>query len=181
MLDPAVTAALHELVDAFDGPAALPAGGGAGISALAIGTALAGKILRIASRRTPELNASVGPLAAMLARVRPEFEADCRAFANVLAASRDPEARDDRIEDAWRAATEVPVRVARHAVAVAHVLERAADHVAGDLRADLDAALVLVRAGHTIAVRIARENAEHLAPGAADAALADLPAIDHPE
>jgi formiminotetrahydrofolate cyclodeaminase len=178
MLDPEIEAAFHRLVSAIAGPDALPAGGAAGVAAIALGTALATKVLRLSPTLPSELR-DVGPrLELILERVLPEFAADCAAFTGLLAAFRRPRedsARADTVRGAWRAATEAPARVAVLATEVDGLLAQCVGHVNPNLAADLGAARELVGAGRRIAVANARENAAHLEAGTAARLLATLP------
>jgi formiminotetrahydrofolate cyclodeaminase len=171
--------ACRSLVAAIGGPDATPAGGAAGIAAIAMGVALGTKVLRLSPALPAEL-AGVGPrLDALLRQLLPEFPIDCRSFAELLAAFRLPRqdpARAGAVRAAWIAATQAPVRTAVLAHEVEALLRRCVDRVNQNLAGDLTAARELVGAGLRIAIGNARENAGHLPPDVAADLLAALPA-----
>jgi formiminotetrahydrofolate cyclodeaminase len=113
----------------------------------------------------------------LLQRLLPEFTVDCTAFAGLFDALRLPRneaGREVRFRDAWREATAAPVAVALHARLAESLLTECVAQVKSSVRADLHAALDLVRSGGRIAERNARENAERLDPGTANHLLAAL-------
>jgi len=171
--------ACRDLVAAIVGPDATPAGGAAGVTAIAMGVALATKVLRFTAAVPAEL-AEVGPrLEALLAQLLPEFAIDCRAFMQLLGAFRLPRDDPERagvVRGAWVAATEAPVRVAALAHEVDGLLARCVGRVNPNLAGDLAAARELVGAGRRIASANARENAQRLPPEMAAGLLRRLPA-----
>ncbi len=170
---PDVTASFRRLTQAFLGPDPLPAGGAAGITALASGIAVGAKVLRLSQPDAPE----IAVLAALVHDLEAEFTADCTAFAELLAAlalPRDADGRRTRIAAGWRAATEAPVRVASIAAQAARALDAVAEQIKPAVRGDLAAAQRLIDSGSDIAVANARENARHLEPAVADELLAGL-------
>jgi formiminotetrahydrofolate cyclodeaminase len=180
-LSPAAAAerACRDLVTAVGGPDATPAGGAAGVTAIAMGVALATKVLRFTPAMPAEMDA-VGPrLATLLHELLPEFAVDCGAFTQLLAAFRLPRDNPERagiVRDAWVAATQAPVRVAVLAHEVDALLQRCVGCVNPNLAGDLAAARELVGAGQRIASANARENAQHLPPAVAAGLLQALPA-----
>lgn len=157
--------ALHTLVQALAGPRALPAGGAAGVVAIAMGTALGKKVLAF----SPDLPAALRPLAGqldeLLQQLLPEFAADCDAFEALLAAFALPRTdggRSAAIQRAWQTATAAPERVATLAGKVEALLQGCSGKCNANLAGDLAAARELVRAGQQIAVANAAENARHL-------------------
>jgi formiminotetrahydrofolate cyclodeaminase len=151
---------LNHLVAEFGGPDPLPAGGAAGVTAIAMGTALGKKVLRISGLLEDE--AELTPL---LAELVPHFRVDCDTFEGVLRAfqiARDDPERDRAIHSAWLAATEAPIHVAVLAARAIRALDRCKGRVKVSVQGDLESALCLIRAGHTIAENNARENAQRL-------------------
>lgn len=169
--------ACRELVAALGGPDATPAGGAAGVATIAMGVALATKVLRFTPALPAEL-AEIGPrLDVLLAQLLPEFVVDCRAFTHLLGAFRLPRDDPDRagvVRAAWVAATEAPVRVAVLAHDVDGLLARCVGRVNPNLAGDLAAARELVGAGQRIAIANARENAQRLPPEVAAGLLQRL-------
>lgn len=171
-MKPDVDGSFRTLVDAVAGPEPLPAGGAAGVAALAIGTALAMKVLRISQQHE-----AAATLARLLEECIPQFRGDCDAFQSLLDAfhlSREDTGRKQAIEAAWHAATAAPVRVASLARRIEVELERGRGDVKKGLQGDLSAALDLVRAGQRIARNNARENSRHLDPKLAEQLLEAL-------
>lgn len=170
-----VEESFRHLVAAFAAPAPLPAGGAAGITAIAMGLGLGRKVLAISQ---PEGVAEAdAQLRQLLDRLLPAFAADCDAFARLLEClrlARDDPQRQGRVAAAWREATAAPVAVAVLARAGEATLARLGGRVKPSVRADLEAALELVRAGGRIAERNARENAQRLQPAIARELLAGL-------
>ncbi len=177
MLPPDTEQAFRRLVGAVAGPDALPAGGAAGVTAIAMGVALGAKVIRLSANTASGLQETGARLERALERLMPEFSADCVAFADVLEAFRRPRDDADRkdvIRAAWRAATEAPVTVALVAAEAEALLLRCSGQVNTSVAGDLKAALELVRAGRRIAESNARENARHLEPELARQVLARL-------
>ncbi len=177
MPDPEIERALRELVGAFAGPDALPAGGAAGITAIAMGVALGAKVIRLSPDAPDELREVATRLDALRDELVPEFGTDCAAFEALLAALRRPREDGDRgavIRSAWLAATEAPVRVACLAREADTLLERCRGRTNPNLAGDLAAARELVLAGGRIAAANARENAQHLDAGDAEHLLSRL-------
>lgn len=168
MLDPEIELSFRRLVDAIAGPDSLPAGGAAGVTAIAMGAALGAKVVRLSPDRPSRLNDVEAQLDLLREHLMAEFAADCDAFTEVLAARRRPHddpARADALQDAWGAATAAPTRVARLAADAESLLVLCTGSVNPRLAGDLTAALELVRAGRRIAEGNARENADHLQTG----------------
>lgn len=178
MPSPEVESAFERLVRAMAGPDALPAGGAAGITAIAMGVALGAKVIRSSPGAPAQLGETEARLGALLERILPEFNQDCVAFERVLAAwrrPRDEATREAAIRTAWHAATDAPVAVATLAAQAESLLASCTGQVNPNLAGDLSAALELVRAGRRIAASNARENARHLDPGTARQLLDRLP------
>ena len=168
---------LRKLVAAFAGPKPLPAGGAAAVTAIAMGVGLGVKVLRLSCPGLPLHDQTTCDLEGLLDRLVPEFTADCRAFSTLLAAlrrARNETGREADVAEAWRNATEVPIAVAVMGREAEAFLSRCTSGVKPSIRADLEAALELVRAGRHIAERNARENAQHLGPQLASQLLAPL-------
>ncbi|MCA8978230.1 MAG: cyclodeaminase/cyclohydrolase family protein [Planctomycetes bacterium] len=177
MLKPNVDAAFRRLVAALVGPEPLPAGGSAAVAAIAMGVGLGIKVTRISSAGSAGLGHTQHRLEAILEWMLPEFTEDCAAFSNLLDVLRRPQddtAREAGLEKAWRDATAAPVRVATVAREVEALLAGCGNEVKASVRADLGAALELVRAGRRIAEVNAQENAQRLDPQLARELLAPL-------
>lgn len=176
MLGPELEATFRQLVAAFAGRQPLPAGGAAGVVSVAMGVGLGLKVIDI-SQPSGRLQEVRPGLAALLERIVPEFGADCAAFARLLRAlrlRRDDARRAPEVGAAWREATAAPVSVAVLARDAESRLTECREHVKPSVRADLDAALDLVRAGRRIAERNAHENAARLDASIANDLLARL-------
>lgn len=176
MLPPTVEASFKQLVGAFAARDPLPAGGAAGVTAIAMGVGLGIKVLGISSSDGTS-DSLQQRLQELLERLTPEFATDCAAFAGLLDALRLPASdarRGVKVRDAWREATAAPVSVALGARDAESVLMECATHVKSSVRADLEAALELVATGRRIAERNARENSLRLDPDTAKALLAPL-------
>lgn len=157
-----VDEAARRLIAAFVGPDPLPAGGAAGVLAVAMGAALGTKVLRLSG-------ASDAParLERLLKRLLPQFRGDCEAFEAVLGAfrfSREDPMRECAVQDAWNRATAASVDLARISRDVEMLLAAHAGRVKRSMVGDIDASLRLVRTGRAIAVSNAKENARHLDP-----------------
>tara|TARA_R110002096_G_scaffold331130_2_gene525182 strand:- start:305 stop:853 length:549 start_codon:yes stop_codon:yes gene_type:complete len=177
MVAPEVEAAFRTLVDAIAGAEPLPAGGAAGVTAIAMGIGLGAKVVRISAGSAPALAGMEDQLTQVLDRVRPEFTADCDAFLSLMTALQRPRDCSDRgalVTDAWRHATALPIAVASTARDAEALLDACIGHVKTSVAGDLSAALELVRAGRRIAASNARENAQRLPPDEAKRLLATL-------
>jgi len=175
-----IDAAFRTLVGAIARSEPLPAGGAAGVVAIAMGIGLGLKVVGLSQASKPELIPVGEELRTILDRLLPEFAADCDAFAGLLAALRLPRedaAREPSVQAAWRGATALPVAVAMAAGAAQALLLRCAGKVKPSMACDLVAALELVRSGRRIAVNNARENAFRLPEAEARKLLAPL--VDH--
>jgi len=166
--------AFRALVQAVDGPAALPAGGAAGVAALAMGVALGCKVIRLSEAGLDE---TLVQLEALRDELLPHFAEDCTAFEPVLAAMKRP--RDDpgraaALQDAWGVATDAPVAVAVLAARAQKLLTQCEGRIKSSLTCDLSAAQELVGAGRRIAACNARANAGRLPPAQAKVRLAPL-------
>ncbi|MDF1838309.1 MAG: cyclodeaminase/cyclohydrolase family protein [Planctomycetota bacterium] len=164
--------ALAQLIAEFGGPTPLPAGGAAGVAAIAMGAALGTKVLRISGM--PQEGTE---LSRLLDRLTPQYRTDCDAFESVLLAMKLPReapGKEVALEDAWLDATRAPVQVAGLAQQIEEVLEGCQGRVKVSVAGDLSSALCLTRAGREIAEGNARENALRLDPEVAREVLSDL-------
>jgi len=169
--------ALNTLIGSLGGTEPVPAGGAAAVVAIAMGVALGVNMCHLSRAAAPSLIERQRRLAGVLERMRPEFAADGAAFTELLTAFRMPRedgARAQSIELAWRGATAAPVAVATAAREAELLLEGCIDQVKASMRADIEAALELVRAGRRIAENNARENAQNLESRIARELLAPL-------
>ena len=170
MSETQTVATLRHLVAALTGPDPLPAGGAAGVAAIAMGAALGVKVLRLGADGDPEPEAT--ELEQMAAPLQAAFTEDCEAFAALLQARRlprDDPSRDEAVQAGWQRATAAPIGVVQLGERAEACLERRSGAVRKALHGDLTAALRLIRAGLEIARSNAAENGQHLEPGDAQA------------
>ncbi len=176
MIESEVDAAFRRLAAAFAGNQSLPAGGAAAVVSITMGVGLGLKVIDI-SNAGDHLDQARRQLDDLLQGLLPAFGADCAVFGELLEALRLPRGdaqRGLRVRDAWREATAAPVAVTLLARDAESRLRACREHIKASVRADLDAALDLVRAGQRIAERNARENASRLDAPAARELLARL-------
>lgn len=156
--------AFQDLIEDMVGPDALPAGGAAGIVAIAMGVALGTKMIRL-SGADSDLTAANERLLDILESLKPEFSEDCAAFSQLLSVMKIPKNDPERLTQlraAWSAAVDAPVRAVEAAREALSLLREFEGRVKPSMASDLLASLDLVRAGLSIAERNARENAHHL-------------------
>ncbi|MCK5941941.1 MAG: cyclodeaminase/cyclohydrolase family protein [Planctomycetes bacterium] len=168
--------AFEQLIESFAARTPLPAGGAAGVTAIAMGLGLGLKVLAISC---PDGEASTEQLQLreLLDRLKSEFRVDCAAFDRLLATLREPKTEAghaERVRLAWRAAAAKPVGVAVMAREAVALLSSCRHLAKASVRADLEAARDLARTGAKIAGRNARENATRLDPDVARQVLAPL-------
>jgi formiminotetrahydrofolate cyclodeaminase len=129
-----------------------PSGGAAAALTLAMAAALTAMAARFA--RSAELNALAGPADELRARLIELADADAEVSADVLAAGRDRAAR----AEAMRAATEVPLEMARRGAEVAGLAARLAAEGNQNLAGDARAAVLLAEAGVRAAAELVGIN-----------------------
>ena len=154
----------------------LPAGGAAAVLAVTVGVGLALKVITITGGQGALAQAR-DELPRLLEQLQPEFAADCAAFAGLMDALRLPPtepSRAGRVRAGWLAATAAPVSVAVRAYEAEKLIASCRGLVKATVKADLEAAIDLVRTGRAIAERNARENAERLDPSVARELLGQL-------
>jgi formiminotetrahydrofolate cyclodeaminase len=104
--------------------------------------------------RSDELSALAGPADELRARLLELADADAAVYSEVLAAGRDTSAR----AEAWRAATEVPLEMARRGAEVAGLAARLAAEGNQNLVGDARAAVLLAEAGVRAAAELVGIN-----------------------
>ncbi|MBO0873939.1 MAG: cyclodeaminase/cyclohydrolase family protein [Pseudonocardia sp.] len=129
-----------------------PSGGAAAALTLAMAAALTAMAARFS--RSDELAGLSEPADELRARLLELADADAAVYAEVLAAGRDRAAR----AEAWRAATEVPLEMARRGAEVAVLAARLAAEGNQNLVGDARAAVLLAEAGVRAAAELVGIN-----------------------
>jgi len=177
---------LRDLLDAFSSSAPTPGGGSAAALASAVGASLLMMVAGLPKTRggTDEDRAALAAAGAALAAIRQQLteaiDADTAAYDQVVAAYKLPKgsadeqtARKSAIQQALRAATDVPLGVVRLSAAALAQATAVAAHGHRAAASDVGVGVALVRAG----IRGARLNIEINVGGVADAAyVADVTA-----
>ncbi|WP_051580976.1 cyclodeaminase/cyclohydrolase family protein [Pseudonocardia acaciae] len=132
-----------------------PSGGAAAALTLAMAAGLTAMAARFS--RSDELAALAGRADELRARALALADADAAAYAEVLAAGRDRTARGE----AMRAATEVPLEMARHGAEVAKLAARLAAEGNQNLAGDARTAVLLAEAGVRAAAELVGINVRH--------------------
>ena len=151
---------LHELLAAFASPAPTPGGGSASAVAAAIGASLLTMVAELPKTRagTPADRSALTAAAAALRRAQQTLtravDDDSSAYDGVVAAYKLPKstedertARTDAIQNALRAATDVPLGVMRDAAAALDQAVVVATHGHRAAASDVGVAVALLRAG----------------------------------
>jgi len=151
---------LRDLLAAFASSDPTPGGGSAAAAASAIGASLLLMVSGLPKTRggTPDDRASLDEARAVLGRLQPQLaeaiDADTAAYDAVVAAYRRPKAtaeeqaaRKAAIQHALRAATDVPLSVARLTVEALRQAEQVARHGHAAAASDVGTAVALLAAG----------------------------------
>ena len=158
------TSCLQLLVDRIGSRHPTPAGGSAAAAAIAQGTALLLKAVRIgaAPRAVLELGSLLGSLAT---RATELFESDSTAFDDLLEAR----AREDldRLALARMAVTRVPLELADTGVEALSTVAEVRRRAKRSLQPDVDAGLELIDTGIAISLTNARVNLQYVTNAAA--------------
>jgi formiminotetrahydrofolate cyclodeaminase len=162
---------LVDLFEAFASPSPIPGGG----SAAAISSSLGVSLLRMAAAlprtrtESDEEVAAVAGVSAMLARLQEQLtdtiNNDAAAYTRVAAAYKLPRgsaaeqtAREDAIQDALRAATDVPLEIMRLSAGALTHARTVAARGRRAVSSDIAVALAVLRAGMAGAHRIVLAN-----------------------
>ena len=153
---------VRELLDAFASPDPTPGGGSASALASAVGAALLQMVAALPKTRSnsDEDRAALSAAAAALTGIREQLseavDADSRAYDQVVAAYRLPKATDGdksvrkgAIQRALRAATDVPLGVARLSKDALKHSEAVAAHGHAGASSDVGVASALLTAGRS--------------------------------
>ena len=172
---------VRDLLDAFSSGDPTPGGGSASALASALGASLLMMVAGLPKTRggsdedRAALDAAAAALAAMRASLSGAVDADTAAYDQVVAAYKMPKgsadeqaARKAAIQAALRAATDVPLEVARWSTAVLGQSIAVARHGHAAAASDVGVAIALLRAG----ARGARLNVEINLGSVADKAYA---------
>jgi formiminotetrahydrofolate cyclodeaminase len=159
----------RDLLDAFSSGDPTPGGGSASALASALGASLLMMVAGLPKTRSGSdddraaLTAAAAALAAMRASLSGAVDADTAAYARVVAAYKMPKAsaeeqsaRNEAIQQALRAATDVPLEVVRLSAAALGQSVAIARHGHTAAASDVGVAVALLRAG----ARGARLNVE---------------------
>jgi formiminotetrahydrofolate cyclodeaminase len=166
---PLTDLSVRDLLTAFSSKDPTPGGGSASALASSVGASLLLMVASLPKTRSgsDEDRAALAAAAAALAPLRTELTAaidrDTAAYDHVVAAYKMPKAspeeqaaRKAAIQQAMRAATEVPLGVVRASAAALHEAARVATHGHRAAASDVGVAIALLRAG----ARGARLNVE---------------------
>lgn len=173
---------VRNLLEAFSSSDPTPGGGSASALASAVGASLLMMVARLPKTRTGSdddraaLASASGVLADVRTRLTAAIDADTAAYDQVVAAYKRPKASADElsarqaaIQQALRAATDVPLGVLRLSAAALNEAIAIASHGHRAAASDVGVAVALLRAG----ARGARLNVEINIGGISDAAYAD--------
>jgi glutamate formiminotransferase/formiminotetrahydrofolate cyclodeaminase len=158
-------ASVRELLDGLEAAAPSPAGG----TAAAVVAAMAASLVVMAGRQSPawpDGETAAADAETLRDRLLALGAADVQAFASLLSAYRNSDARASR--EALIQAAEVPLEIAECAADVAELAARAAVDGKRPLQPDAEAAAILAEAAARAAALVVRVNATALTPGSDD-------------
>jgi methenyltetrahydrofolate cyclohydrolase len=153
---------LADLLAAFSSPDPTPGGGSAAALSSAVGASLLlmvaglGKTRNGSDEDRATLTAARQELSALRARLTAAIDADAAAYNGVVAAYKLPKstadeqtARKEAIQQALRAATDVPLEVMRQSVRALEAATAVAQHGYKSAASDVGVAIAMLRAGMT--------------------------------
>ena len=155
-----VDRSVHEILTAFSSPDPTPGGGSASALAASVGVSLLMMVAGLPKTRnnTDEDRAALSAAASALGPLRQQLadaiDADAAAYDRVVAAYKRPKATDaekqarkDAIQDALKAATDVPLGVMRMSAAALDRADAVGAHGHAGASSDVGVATALLRAG----------------------------------
>jgi methenyltetrahydrofolate cyclohydrolase len=152
---------VSELLDTLASDRRVPGGGSAAAVAVALATALVGKVARVSRGQWLGASGAVAQADALRLRAAPLAQADAAAYAAALVALRPgagPSPRAERVSDALAEAAAIPLRVAEAGADVAELAALTAEKGDPDLRGDALAAALLAAAATEAAARLVEIN-----------------------
>ena len=178
--------ALADLLAAFSSPDPTPGGGSAAALSSAIGASLLVMVAALPKTRNGSdedrtaLTAARQELSAIRERLTAAIDGDAAAYNGVVAAYKRPKgspeeqtARNEAIQLALRAATEVPLDVMRHSVGALEAATVVARHGYTSAASDVGVAIAMLRAGAAGAHLNVGVNLESIADAGYRAAIGD--------